>query len=404
MLFTPIRAERYRESSRLGDRIAPPYDVIDPERRRALAAQDPYNIVRVTLPEGTPQGYAAAAETLRAWREANVLVRDPEPGVYVLQQEFATPDGQTYVRRGVIGGLRPEGYEPGTVRPHERTHRGPKADRLALGQATRTAVEPIFVLARDERGHLRRRLDGVTRHEPAAVAELDGVRLSLWHVAGVQGREIAHAVGDGPLYIADGHHRYETATALREVVPAAARLPALVVPVTDPGLLVLATHRLVHGDPVPPDAMLADWDRDFTVEEREPELDPQMVLDALGSRAAAMVVFPDGRLVSLAARTEAVGELEITTIERAVIQPLVQRAGAEARVTYTADPGTLLRGLTQGAVAGVLVRPTPTKRVLAAADAGEVMPPKSTYFFPKVPSGLLVLPFDEDAAALGEDA
>ena len=395
-LFTPIRAERYRARDRLSELIAPPYDVVTPEARQALAARSPHNIVHLTLPEGSPDRYKAAARALAQWRAADVLERDVEAAVYVVQQEFLTPAGRAYVRTGVIGGLLAEGYGPGRVRPHERTHPGPKEDRLALGRATKAAVEPILVLARDVRDHLRRRLEGVTRHEPSAVAELDGVALGIWRVSGVQAREIVRAVGDGPLYVADGHHRYETATALRAELPAATRIPALAVPVRDPGLVVLATHRLIQGGRVNAAALMDAWAEGFVVEEREAELDAQGMLDALGPRPAAGVVLPEGRLVALSARRDHDGELEIAVVEREIVQRLARAAGPEARVSYAAALGDVFDAVARGASAGVLVRATATERVLAVADAGGTMPPKSTYFVPKVPSGLLILPFDEE--------
>ena len=399
-LFMPIQAERQRAQDLLSDLIAPPYDVLSPAERDAHALRSPHNIVHLTLPTGAPDRYAAAAALLRQWRAAGVLEWDEEPVLYVLQQEFFTPDGRTHLRTGVIGGLSAEGYEPGRVRPHERTHRGPKEDRLALGRATRTALEPIFVLARDARDHLRRRLDGVTHHQPTAVAELDGVAIGVWRIGGLQAAEIAHAVGGGPLYIADGHHRFETARALRDEMPVASRIPALVVPVRDPGLVVLPTHRVIRGAPVRSADLLGAWQECFEVSEREPELDARGLLEGLGPRPAAVVALPGGRVVALQAREAAANALEIAVIEQDVVQPLLRAAGPNAAVSYTADPGELLAAVAGDAVAGVLVRPTSAERVLAAADAGEIMPPKSTYFHPKVPSGLLMLPFDALAAGV----
>jgi len=393
-----MHAERPRADASLSDLIAPPYDVLSSEERDAYAQRSAHNIVHLTLPTGRPDRYAAAAAQLRSWRETGVLERDAEPVVYVVQQEFLTPDGRSHLRTGVIGGLSAEGYETGRVRPHERTHRGPKEDRLALGRATRVAPEPIFVIARDARQHLGRRLDGVTRHHPTATAELDGVGIGVWRIRGLQAAEIAHAVGDGPLYIADGHHRFETARALRDELPIASRIPALVVPLHDPGLVVLATHRIIRGATLPVDEVCASWAERFEVSELEPELDPNGVLEGLGPHPAAVVAFPGGRIVALRAREAHAADLEIAVIERAVVQVLLRAAGANATVGYTPDPGALFAAMAGDAAAGVLVRPTPAERVLAAADAGEIMPPKSTYFQPKVPSGLLMLPFDPQPA------
>ena len=399
-LFTPIQAERHRSPVSLSDLIAPPYDVVAGSARDAYAARSPHNIVHLTLPAGRDP-YASAAKLLQEWRAGGVLERDADPALYVLQQEFFTPDGRAHLRTGVIGGLSAEGYASGRVRPHERTHRGPKEDRLALGRATGTALEPIFVLARDDRGHLRRRLDGVTRHQPTETAELDGVTLGLWRIGGSQAAEVARAVGDGPLYIADGHHRFETATALRDEMAAAARIPALAVPLGDPGLVVLPTHRVIWGAPIAFETLVAGWADRFVVEQREPELDLQGLLDGCGARPAAAVALPGGRLFVVTARDAHAGALEIGVIEEHVVQPLARAAGAGARVTYTPVAGELFDAVAGDAVAGVLVRPTPAERVLAVADAGQVMPPKSTYFHPKVPSGLLILPFEAAPAGAG---
>jgi uncharacterized protein (DUF1015 family) len=392
-LFAPIRAERHRPPASLSEVIAPPYDVVSGTARETYAARSPHNIVHLTLPTGRDP-YAAAATLLQEWRAGGVLERDEDPVLYVLQQEFFTPDGRSHLRTGVIGGLSAEGYASGRVRPHERTHRGPKEDRLALGRTTGTALEPIFLLARDQRGHLRRRLDGVTRHQPTETAELDGVAVGLWRIGGAQAAEVAHAVGDGPLYIADGHHRFETATALRDEVPGATHIPALVVPLGDPGLVVLPTHRVLWGSALAVDRVVAELEERFVVEAREAELDVQGLLDACGPHPAAAIALPKGRLFVLTARDPHVGALEIGVIEEHVVQPLARAAGRSARVSYTAVAGELFDAVAGEAVAGVLVRPTPAERVLAVADAGEIMPPKSTYFHPKVPSGLLLLPFD----------
>jgi uncharacterized protein (DUF1015 family) len=392
-LVIPFAGERYTALDRLSDLIAPPYDVIGPAERTVLAAREPHNVVHLTLPDGRADGYAAAGKLLERWRADGVLGQDAAPSVYVVQQEFVLPDGRSRLRTGVIAGLHVEPYDAGRVRPHERTQRGPKEDRLALARATAAMLETIFLLARDERGHLRRRLEGVTRHAPTAVAELDGVGIGLWKVGGVQGREIAHAVNNGPLYIADGHHRFETAISYRGENPGATHIPALIVPVADPGLVVLPTHRIVEGGPVDAAALLERLGGRFAVEEREAELDPQGLLEGLtGHEPAAAVAFPDGRVYALTARAPTGGEIEIAVIERDVVQPAVQAAGRGAAVRYSADPGAVFDALARGgAVAAVLVRPTPVEQVLAVADARGVMPPKSTYFIPKVPSGLVLM-------------
>src|SRR6266511_4865265 len=213
-LVAPFRGERYAAVERLSFLIAPPYDVIDAAERARYAALDAENIVHVMLPEAPPgrpddDRYRVAAERLAAWRRNGVLRRDSNPVLYVLAQDFTLPTGERLTRRGVFAAVAAEGYEPRRVRPHERTHAGPKADRLALMRATATNIESIFLLAPDRDRALANALAGVTRGSPVASAELNGVHIRLWMV---QDQSLI-PMPESPLYIADGHHRYETASA-----------------------------------------------------------------------------------------------------------------------------------------------------------------------------------------------
>src|SRR5437899_12307086 len=189
--------------------------------------------------------YRIAAELLTSWRAQGVLTRDPEPALYVLAQDFRLPTGERCTRRGVLAAVKAEGYEPRRVRPHERTHAGPKADRLALMRATATNIESIFLLAPDRDRALADAVAKVSEGTPDATAELNGVGIRLW---------IAHdpspfPLPPSPLYIADGHHRYETASAYALENPggAADRVLALIVSAQDPGLAVLPQHRVIFG-------------------------------------------------------------------------------------------------------------------------------------------------------------
>lgn len=391
-LVAPFRAERYASAGRLTSLIAPPYDVISSERRAALAERDRYNIVHLIVPEGRGDKYAAAAKLLDTWRKDGVIERDPAPCAYVIQQRFDTPDGGSHARTGVIAGLQVEPYERGRVKPHERTHAGPKEDRLALSRATSAMLESIFVLAPDKRGHLQRRLDGVTRHAPTATATLDGVGVGLWKVGGAQGQEVVRAVNEDAVYIADGHHRYETANAYRAENPAAERIPALIVPIGDPGLVVLPTHRLIGGGAVDGKAAHKALGK-ATVEPVDGEEELSARLAGM-SGASCVVLLPDGGRLAVSAGPADDGEVEIATVERLVIDPIRQTMGGKAAITYSASMDAVQEAVGTGSV-GVLVNPTPVERVLSVSDAGGIMPPKSTYFAPKVPSGLVFMPYDE---------
>src|SRR5256885_12500423 len=186
-LVAPFQGERYWAIDRLSALIAPPYDVIDPSERARYAALDPHNIVHVMLPEAPPgrpedERYRVAAELLATWRKRGVLRRDPSPFLYVMAQDFTLPTGERYTRRGVFAAVSAEGYEPRRIRPHERTHAGPKADRLALMRATATNIESIFLLAPDRDRALANAVAHVSQGKPDATAELNGVGIRLWIV------------------------------------------------------------------------------------------------------------------------------------------------------------------------------------------------------------------------------
>jgi uncharacterized protein (DUF1015 family) len=397
-LVVPFRGERYAETDGLSRLIAPPYDVIDAAARARFAALDEHNIVHLMLPEAPSFGdrYAWAGAQLAAWRQSVVLARDPDPAVYVMAQGD---------RLGVFGALAAEGYEPRRVRPHEKTHAGPKADRLALLRATGTNLESIFLLAPDPDRALEQALAEAARRAPDATAELDGVGIRMWVVRGKVASRFP--LPDSPLYIADGHHRYETACAYARENRAADRVLAFVVSAQDPGLVVLPTHRLIHGTGRRVDAVVPAWrSRLFDVAPVPVGVDPVAYLRELGrDRTACLVASPDGDVLGLALKPDArlddfpdlgasaaVRALDVARVETLVVKPLLRADASTPTLAYTADARQALASAQQGASTAVLLNPTRVEQVFAVADAGDVMPPKSTYFAPKVPSGLVLRP------------
>jgi uncharacterized protein (DUF1015 family) len=399
-LVVPFRGERYAETDRLSRLIAPPYDVIDAAARARFAALDEHNIVHLMLPEAPAAGdrYAWAGAQLASWRRRGVLARDTDPTVYVMAQGD---------RLGVFVALAAEGYEPRRVRPHEKTHAGPKADRLALLRATRTNLESIFLLAPDPDRALANALAEIAKRPspPDATAELAGVGIRLW---AVRGKDLSRfPLPDAPLYMADGHHRYETASAYASENPAADRTLAFVASARDPGLVVLPTHRLIHGTGRRVDAVLPAWRSGlFDVAPVPTGVDPVAYLHELGrDRTACLVASPDGDVLGLALNpdarldgfpdlgaTPAVRALDVARIETLVVKPLLRADASTPTLGYTADARQALASAQQGASTAVLLNPTRVEQVFAVADAGDVMPPKSTYFAPKVPSGLVLRP------------
>jgi len=392
---------------RLSVLIAPPYDVIDAGERARYAALDRDNIVHIMLPEAPPSApeeerYRVAAERLSAWRREGVLQCDPEPVLYVLAQDFTLPTGERRTRRGVFAAVAAEGYEPRRIRPHEHTHAGPKADRLALMRATATNIESIFLLAPDHDRALANAVTAASSGRPDATAELNGVGIRLWIVRDVS----RFPFPAGPLYIADGHHRYETASAYALQNPKADRVLALIVSAQDPGLAVLPTHRVIHGPGREVERLLPRWREWFDVQPIAADRDPLAVLAALGrdrtaclvadrSRTLALLLKPGAlpdRLPSLA-HSAAVRDLDVARIESLVVKEVLA-AGTSTPIVRFVPDGNEALGMVQhgGAAVAVLLNPTKVEQVFAVADAGDVMPPKSTYFIPKVPSGLVLRP------------
>src|SRR3954453_18988310 len=241
----PLRALHYDPAvaGDFADLVAPPYDVIDAEHRARLAARSPHNVVAVDLPEGGGDPYEHAAALFADWRSRGAVVRDDEPALWALRQDYTGPDGRALTRQGVFCRIRVEDSAPGRIRPHERTHPGPKEDRLRLTRATRANMSPIFCL------HPGPTQVGGEGEPFADVTDEDGTRHRLWRVADPDRlRDVQAALADAELLIADGHHRYETARASADEIGGVGAHRyglACLVALEDPGLTVFPTHRLV---------------------------------------------------------------------------------------------------------------------------------------------------------------
>ncbi len=402
-LVAPFLAERYSSLERLDGFLSPPYDVISDARRANLAAHD-HNIVHLILPQGNGDRYDRAKSVYQAWKREGVIVADKTPGVYVVQQDFTTPDEKRHVRTGFIGALCVEPYSTKRVRRHEETHKGPKQDRLDLMRSTSAMFEALLMLSKDEDGQLKDLLAKAVTGPRVARAELDGVGISMWHITGGDAKKIAHAAGNDAVYVADGHHRFETAVAFREERPAADRTLALILPSGDPGLVVLPTHRVISGAPISEGQLRLAVGETYEVVSIDGDVDLGATMDRIHERGSGcVVVLPNDRNFVLSEKTgstlprfapaqdTAIMRLDVARTDALVVDPLRRAAGTEATLTYSADIGELKTQVAGGASAGVLVTPTSLAEVMSVADEGGVMPPKSTFFYPKVPSGLVIL-------------
>src|SRR4051794_33115269 len=416
----PLRALHYdaRRVGELGAVVSPPYDVIDPEQRAALAAQSPYNVVEIDLPQGS-EPYAAAAETFAAWRADGVLTRDEQPAFWVLTQDYTGPDGRRYTRHGFFARVRVEEYGAGRIRPHERTHPGPKEDRLRLTRATKANLSPIFALYDDPAGAAWSALEAQLDGEPFAdVTDPDGTRHRLWRVADPQTLEaVSAALAPSELLIADGHHRYETARVYAEEIGgegAHRYVMTCLVALQDPGLTVFPTHRLLTGlddarRAALRDEVMRDWDlEEVALEDLEPV--PGAAADAVqvgyldtGHKRPLRLTLKDQATADAAmpGRSEAYRRLDTAVLEALVLTGALGMSEDDISHLHGLDYSRTTdeareRVLSGDVQAAFFMGATPVERIRDVAAAGEVMPPKSTFFYPKVLTGLLFHPLDEE--------
>ncbi|MEK6327053.1 MAG: DUF1015 domain-containing protein [Actinomycetota bacterium] len=410
----PLQALHYNLSAipSLGDVTAPPYDVIDPKLRAELLGRSPLNVVEIDLPQALAGGdpYVHADETLEAWTLQGVLTADREPAIWALTQDYQGPDGKPRTRHGFLARVRVTEYGPGLVRPHERTQPGPKEDRLRLTQATRHNLSPIFALhPGDAWRHIEPQLGAAPWGE---VTDSDGTAHRIWRIADPAVHEaLAAELADAELLIADGHHRYETSRTYADQIggegPHRYTLMCLV-SLQDPGLTIFGTHRLLSDLDRGAQERLAQGIREhFELEEVDPdELDPAGIdgsgvfgyVDAHHRRGFRLRLKDTAAIdEALADRSEAYRRLDAVILEELILRRTLGLSDADIAAKrglgYAKDVAEALRRLDEGAYqAAFLLRPTPVEQVREIAAHGETMPPKSTYFFPKVLTGVVFNP------------
>jgi uncharacterized protein (DUF1015 family) len=415
----PLRALHYdlAVTGPLGAVATPPYDVIDPEQRAQLAARSPYNAVHVDLPQPAEPGgdpYANAARLLAEWQASGALVRDERPALWALTQDYADPSGGRRMRRGFFARVRIEDYGPGRIRPHERTHPGPKEDRLRLTRATRANLSPIFSLFSDPEGSAWSALEPATSAAPwAQTTDEEGTTNRLWRVEDPTAiAAVKDAVRPSELLIADGHHRYETARTYAEEIGGDGEhrfVLMCLVSLEDPGLTVFPTHRLLRGlRPEQYEPLAAAIRRDFDTQALDdfealaPQADPAEIrmgyLDSHFQRPY-MLTLNDQSVAdaALAGHSDAYRRLDTAVLEALILKSTLGLTDEDIDhlrgLGYTRDARQAIESVRSGEYdVAFLMAPTPIERVQAVAAAGESMPPKSTYFFPKVPTGLVFNP------------
>jgi uncharacterized protein (DUF1015 family) len=425
----PFRGVRYdmAQVGALSDVVAPPYDVIDPSLQDRLYERSPYNIIRLELNREEPgdgpssNRYTRAARFLREWTRDGVLREDDHPALYLYSQTFEV-EGRTYTRRGFLARVGLEPFGRGKIYPHEQTLSGPKADRLALFQATRYNLSPIFGLYPDPDSSVLRAVEaGLRDRTPLEATDHLGVRNQLWVVDdpltinAVQG-----LMGPRPIFIADGHHRYETGLAFREERAAAGLLkgpddPAascmmMLVGMSDPGLRILPTHRLVSGFPgLTAEQLTERFAPEFEVHVRGEgpsgcreaweEIDSGGAQEVLGFGTVADGLWSTARLRSDATMDALAPDhspewrgLGVSILHVLALGSLLGPIGnPSCRYVHLLDE-VLDDVAARGCDLACLVPPAGMEHVESIASNLEKMPPKSTYFYPKLLSGLVLNP------------
>jgi uncharacterized protein (DUF1015 family) len=415
----PLRALHY-DLSKVGpiaDVTAPPYDVIDAAQRRELLTRSPYNVVAVDLPQdepGSQDPYTTAGDLFETWQLQGAVVRDSDPAIWAHTQRYTGPDGIEQTRRGFFCRVRIEEYGPGGVRPHERTHPGPREDRLRLTRATRANMSPIFSLYSDPERAAWAALEPATEKEPWGEAtDGEGTLHRIWRVADPQAiAAVQQATQGKELLIADGHHRYETARAYAQEVGGEGEhqyVLMCLVALEDPGLTVFPTHRLVKGLDSARSERLAQALKDnFELAEvplqeisPPPGTGPLQLgyIDAHDSQRAWRLTLKSQAIAdaALAGHSEPYRHLDTGILETLLLKGALGLSDEDIShlhdFGYARDTKQAVELVQSGQYdVAFLMRPTPVAQVREVAQAGENMPPKSTFFFPKLLTGLLFNP------------
>jgi uncharacterized protein (DUF1015 family) len=410
--------------------ICPPYDIISTEMQLELYRRSEFNFVRIEYGRDLPHDrdndnrYTRAAATLERWLESGVLAVDERPAVYVDEHRFSHR-GKAWSRRSLTCRVKLEDWESKVVRPHEGTLAGAKSDRLNLMWALQANTSPIMALYEDAGGRIAGLLEKVTHRAPTLTAsEVDGEGHCLWAVMdGDILDEISRMLADQPLYIADGHHRYESALAYKRARRAGARSPAeeaydfvmmTLVDFTDPGLVILPAHRLVRGvAPSLLDALPERLKACFEVEEAAFKGEFAVAIDgilaekkgevrlAMYGPGAALRALTLQDCDSVAAmmpyfHTPLYGKLDVSVVDHVIMGELLglTQDTAGARLDYTNDAAEAVRLVDGGEYQlAFIVNPVKPGIIKAVADSGDRMPKKSTYFYPKIPAGLVFYRF-----------
>lgn len=420
--IAPFQAVRYDFAALGGDvsdRLAPPYDVLNQDDKDRLLARSDRNIVAIDLPHVPPKSlgpaerYQRAADTFNAWRRDGTLIRESTPAVYIYHQVFEHA-GRSYTRRMFTARLRLEEFTVGNVLPHEETFGGPKEDRLALMKATAANLSAVFAVYRDPQDEVGTLLCEASQREPDAVGTIDEVENKVWILKdnSVIDR-VVRAVAKENVYIADGHHRYLTAMNYRNSIteprPSGSGFPELAAghpanyvmvvlgSMDDPGSLILPTHRvLLETGDLSLDGLVRGWSDGVATTAKG---DQDMTLFHGASGEERHVRFTNRAALAKIARDKSAAwcGLDVAYLHRYLIDELWKRCGRgdlPPKIGYAKAEQDARRIAARESGFALLCKVTTMEQLRAVSEAGDLMPQKSTYFYPKVATGLTINPLE----------
>ncbi|HEX9828756.1 MAG TPA: DUF1015 domain-containing protein [Bacteroidota bacterium] len=418
--ISPFRGCLYNQSKvNIQEVVAPPYDVISPEHQARLYDASPYNVVRLILGREEDR-YSSAAKHFIEWQKDQILIRDTQPSMYVLHQRFVDPDGKEVTRKGFIALCRLEEFEKKIVLPHEKTMAKPREDRLKLFKATGTNLSQIFSLYADPGKEIDQVLNGTAKAQPLASVLYEDVENLLWRLQDHNAHEVIRQfMSDKQLFIADGHHRYETALAYRDSMRAGNPkhtgnepynfIMMFLTNIDDEGLVIYPTHRLVHSlQQFNGEAFLKQLEEHFIVRDLKDYsgLHEGMKSSSGPAFGVALQGYPMLYLVTLKPAPTPlemikedvpaeVKELDVTILHTLIVKDLlgisVEAQEQKTHLDYIKDARHALEAVENSkAQLAFLMNPTKIDQVRTVARAGYTMPQKSTYFFPKLLSGFVV--------------
>ena len=408
----PFQGLRYnpKKVGNIVDVIAPPYDVIKPDEQIELEQRHPANIIRLILSQPKKNDndkdnqYTRAAQLMNQWIDDSILVRDRKPSYYIYDQSFHAPDGRDYTRRALIANVKLEPFENKVILPHEKTHAGPKIDRLNLMRTCHANLSPIFLLYQDSKGEIEEIMDMYTQENIPDVdcPEVFGSTHRIWSLNHLKKNErIQSLFKEKPLLIADGHHRYETALSFQEEMVqnelgkdnnGYGYMMMNLVRMESDGLAVLAIHRLLSNlSSIQIENAIKSIPEKFKVHHIDNLSILMQKLEELKGKSSAFGLYTSDKTYRLLIPTDTSGKLDVSIVQDIIINDLFKINNLADHISYTAYAEDAIKHVNENSDrVAILMNPTPVEQVLEIAMAGLTMPQKSTYFYPKMATGLVL--------------